>query len=147
MISRTHRSMSAQWRAAAHAACALATAFTLRGAVAQTPPDPQPEPFANPSHFVYRDGGQLYRAICQGCHMADAKGASGAGAYPGLAENPRLAAAAYPVVVLMHGKNGMPPFKGYLDDAQIAAVVNYVRTHFGNHHADSLSPEDVKKLR
>ncbi len=36
--------------------------------------------------------------------------------------------------------------KGYLDDARIAAVVNYVRTHFGNRYTDTVSVEDVRKL-
>jgi mono/diheme cytochrome c family protein len=41
----------------------------------------------------------------------------------------------------------MPPFRGYLDDGQVAAVVNFVRTNFGNRYTDVLSAEDVKKLR
>ncbi len=79
--------------------------------------------------------------------MADGKGAEGAGRYPALAENARLAAAAYPAVVVLNGKSGMPPFRRYLDDAQVAAVVNYVRTNFGNRYPDILSADDVKKLR
>jgi mono/diheme cytochrome c family protein len=34
-----------------------------------------------------------------------------------------------------------------MSDAQIAAVVNYVRTHFGNGHRDAVSAEDVKLVR
>ncbi len=122
---------------------ALATAFAQ-----STPPAPatQIQPFANPGRFMYRDGEHLYRAICQGCHMPDGKGAHGAGMYPALAENQRLIAGAYPTYVLLNGKNGMPTMKGYLDDAQIAAVVNYVRTNFGNHYTDTVTVEDVKKL-
>jgi mono/diheme cytochrome c family protein len=123
--------------------CALA-------AFAQSPAQPaastQVQPFANPGRFMYRDGEHLYRAICQGCHMPDGKGAQGAGMYPALAENQRLIAGAYPTYVLLNGKNGMPIMKGYLDDAQIAAVVNYVRTNFGNHYTDTVTVEDVKKL-
>ena len=36
----------------------------------------------------------LYANVCQACHMADAKGAVGAGTIPALAANPRLAGAA-----------------------------------------------------
>jgi mono/diheme cytochrome c family protein len=31
--------------------------------------------------FALEGGEAIYRGVCQGCHMADAKGASGAGAY------------------------------------------------------------------
>ena len=93
------------------------------------------------------EGEAIYRGICQGCHMPDAQGAEGAGRYPALAKNARLAASLYPVQVVLNGRHGMPPFGDYLDDAQVAAVVNYVRTHFGNDYRDTLSPEDVKKMR
>jgi mono/diheme cytochrome c family protein len=102
--------------------------------------------FASPQRFLYKDGEHLYRAICQGCHMPDAKGAQGAGMYPALAENPRLASNLYPVAIVLNGKNGMPSFGRVLDDAQIAAVVNYVRTHFGNNYTDAVSTADVKKI-
>ncbi|MDB5445373.1 MAG: cytochrome c class, partial [Phenylobacterium sp.] len=35
-------------------------------------------------------GEQVYRVVCQACHMADAKGATGAATIPALAANPRL---------------------------------------------------------
>ena len=41
----------------------------------------------------------------------------------------------------------MPGFGGFLDDAQVAAVVEYVRTHFGNNYTDKISADDVKLLR
>lgn len=44
-------------------------------------------------------GEQVYGAVCQACHMADAKGATGAGTIPALANNPRLAGAAYPIMI------------------------------------------------
>jgi len=102
--------------------------------------------FASTQRFLYQDGEHLYRAICQGCHMPDARGAQGAGMYPALAANPRLASNLYPVAIVLGGKNGMPAFARLLDDAQIAAVVNYVRTHFGNNYTDAVSAADVKKL-
>jgi len=79
--------------------------------------------------------------------MADAKGAEGAGRYPALAGNPRLAANTYPVQVVLQGRHGMPAFGPFLDDSQVAGVVNYVRTHFGNTFSDAVTPEDVKKMR
>jgi mono/diheme cytochrome c family protein len=32
-------------------------------------------------------------------------------------------------------------------DQQIADVVNYVRTHFGNNYKDKVTPADVKSAR
>ena len=40
--------------------------------------------FTSPLHFVQRDGEVIYRTVCQGCHMAAAQGAVGAGVYPAL---------------------------------------------------------------
>ncbi|HWH82318.1 MAG TPA: cytochrome c [Burkholderiaceae bacterium] len=97
--------------------------------------------------FSQQDGEALYRAVCQSCHMADGQGARGAGAYPALAANPRLAAAAYPVVNILHGRKGMPAFGGALSDEQVAQVTNYVRTHLGNSYTDAVTPADVTSLR
>jgi mono/diheme cytochrome c family protein len=79
--------------------------------------------------------------------MPDAKGAVGAGAYPSLAKNENLETAAYPVSVVLKGQKAMPFFAMQLGDQQIADVVNYVRTHFGNKYRDKVKPEDVKIMR
>lgn len=79
--------------------------------------------------------------------MPDAKGATGAGFYPALAGNKRLKAGSYPVYVLMNGMNGMPPLGQDMTDEQVADVVNYVRTHFGNQYRDAVRPADVSALR
>jgi len=103
--------------------------------------------FNSARRFMQRDGEVIYRTVCQGCHMAAAQGAVGAGAYPALANDPKLAAAAYSVLVVVTGSKGMPPFGALLDDEQVAAVVNYVRSHFGNSYPDSVSPADVRSMR
>ncbi|SEQ41626.1 Cytochrome c, mono-and diheme variants [Solimonas aquatica] len=103
--------------------------------------------FSSGMKFEEKDGESLYRGICQGCHMPDAKGAQGAGAYPALADDPRLAAKAYPAIMVLKGSRAMPSFAMGLDDAQVAAVVNYVRSHFGNSYRDTLSAAEVKALR
>jgi mono/diheme cytochrome c family protein len=97
--------------------------------------------------FPERDGPAIYAAICEGCHMPDAKGAVGAGAYPALAGDKNLALAGYPVLLVLYGHKAMPGFGGFLDDAQVAAVVDYVRTHFGNDYKDAVTPADVKAAR
>ena len=103
--------------------------------------------FMSSRHFMQRDGGVIYRTVCQGCHMAAAQGAVGAGAYPALANDPKLAAAGYPVLVVVNGSKGMPPFGAVLDDEQVAAVVNYARSHFGNSYPGSISPAEVRSAR
>jgi mono/diheme cytochrome c family protein len=102
---------------------------------------------SGPTMFKQQDGAALFQAICQGCHMPNAQGAAGAGSYPALAHNERLAAAAYPVITVLKGRKSMPPFAGYLSDAQVAAVVNYVRTHFDNAYPDVVSQEMVADAR
>jgi mono/diheme cytochrome c family protein len=97
--------------------------------------------------YKQQSGEEIYEGICQGCHMPDAKGAIGAGAYPALANNVRLVAAIYPITVVIHGQRAMPNFGPDLSDEQIANVVNYVRTHFGNHYKDVVSPAAVKAAR
>ena len=93
------------------------------------------------------DGAVVYRRYCMACHMADGQGAQGAGRYPALANNPNLAAAGYPIFVILNGLGGMPWFNGMLQDEEVAAVVNYIRTHFGNQYTDATTAEDVSQMR
>jgi mono/diheme cytochrome c family protein len=97
--------------------------------------------------FPQQTGEDLYRNICQGCHMPDAMGAVGAGAYPALASNPRLAAPIYPITVVLRGQRAMISLGESLDDAQVASVLNYVRTHFGNRYKDIVTPTAVAMRR
>jgi mono/diheme cytochrome c family protein len=98
-------------------------------------------------HFSQQSGEAVYKNICQGCHMPNAVGATGAGSYPRLASNPNLAEPSYPVFMVMNGRQAMPSFGGDLDDVQIANVVNYVRTHFGNHYKDAVTASFVASAR
>ena len=144
------------YTSAQHPPCARIRPLALLAALAIAPVCGHGEDlpqFSNPGtladrgHFVQSDGASLYRAICQGCHMADARGAQGAGMYPALAANPKLASAAYPALTVLQGRRGMPAFGGSLSNEQVAEVVNYVRSHFDNHFADSVTPGDVERLR
>lgn len=91
-------------------------------------------------------GAQVYEHVCQACHMPDAKGATGAGTIPALAGNPKLAVAAYPIAIIAKGSGGMPGLTAFLDDAQIAEVVGYVRTNFGNHYDKPVTETEVKRI-
>ena len=103
--------------------------------------------FTSPGRFGEPDGEKMYRRVCAGCHMPDGKGAQGAGIYPALAGNEKLAAGGYPVYVVLHGLNGMPAVGKLMTDKQVVEVVNYVRTHFGNHYTDAVTEADVKTSR
>ena len=103
--------------------------------------------FSNPGRYMPRDGEVLYRTSCQACHMPAGQGAAGAGIYPALAKNVKLRTARYPVFLVVNGQKGMPPFGDMMDDEQLAAVVNYVRSHFGNDYKDIVSAADIKAVR
>ena len=124
------------------AAALLAVALP---ATAQTPTAPPIR--VEKGHFTMKDGEAIYRNVCQACHMADAMGAKGAGIYPALANDKRLTAAAYPIRVVVLGQKGMPAFGAYFSDDQVAAVVGYVRTHFGNSYAAPVTTAEVKAQR
>jgi mono/diheme cytochrome c family protein len=70
-----------------------------------------------------------------------------AGTYPSLTGNSNLQSGGYPVGIVVNGQRGMPPFGAMMDDDQVAAVVNYVRTHFGNGYQDAVTAEDVRAVR
>jgi mono/diheme cytochrome c family protein len=97
--------------------------------------------------FPEQGGEALYKNICQGCHTPNAQGAVGAGMYPALAKNPKLEVAGYPIAVVVNGQKAMPAFGTMLTDQQIADVINYVRTHFGNNYKDKVAPADIKAAR
>jgi mono/diheme cytochrome c family protein len=97
--------------------------------------------------FTEQGGEAIFKNVCQGCHMPDAKGAVGAGMYPALAKNPKLEVAGYPIAVIVNGQKAMPALGGMFSDQQVADVVNYIRTHFGNNYKDKATPADVKASR
>lgn len=99
------------------------------------------------ANFDGPTGEDVFMRVCAACHMPDGKGAQGAGFYPALAGNPRLSSGAYPVYVVMKGMNGMPPLGELMTDEQVADVVNYVRTHFGNDYRDAVAPAEASALR
>ena len=103
------------------------------------------------------NGADIYGHICQGCHMPQGQGAVGAGHYPKLAGDPALASWQFVALTVLGGRNGMPPFgisaeeaqatrEVRLSDDQVADVVNYVRSHFGNTYKEKVTASQVAKL-
>jgi mono/diheme cytochrome c family protein len=119
----------------------------------QTPP---PETEKAPVAAEAPPGESLYLKYCMACHQADGSGVPGM--YPPVqstdwvqGDKDRL------IGLLLKGQQGEievngKPFRGimpshsYLTDKEIADVLTYVRSHFGN-QADAVTPEEVQHLR
>ncbi|MEO3711202.1 c-type cytochrome [Roseateles flavus] len=109
-----------------------------------------PEPrFSSGWRFEQRSGPALYGALCAACHMPDGRGARGAGAYPALQGNPRLAAAPYALHMVLNGHRAMPGFGRQLSDDQVAAVLSHVRERFGGMppEAARVTPAESAEVR
>ncbi len=126
---------------------AIAVTLTAGAAAAQQADDSQAW-FESPSRLTQQTGEGIYNAVCVACHMPGGEGAIGAGEYPALAGNEAIAFPDYPIYITVHGQAAMPPLGSILDDAQVAAVVNYIRTSFGNEFTeDPATPEMVAEIR
>ena len=110
-----------------------------------------------PSAEAAQAGGPLYERSCRECH-----GPSGRG---GIFDGPPLAASAVVqgesasslINLILHGSDKpagigsaswetMPAYAGKLDDAEIAALGNFLRASWGN-RAPPITPQDVARQR
>ena len=101
-------------------------------------------------------GQKIYNQYCLACHQSNGMGASGR--FPPLKGTDWVTGDKKRLVHLilngMEGEievngeiyNGLMPQHSFLNDDQIANVLTYIRTNFGN-RASSLSVEEVKKFR
>lgn len=102
-------------------------------------------------------GQRTYKRVCITCHQADGRGISGV--YPTLhrtrwtlGDRGRL------IRLVLHGMEGpvevkgqpynqlMPPLGGQLSDEEVAAVLTFVRQHFGN-DVSAITPAEVAAVR
>ncbi len=91
------------------------------------------------------DGKALFQKNCAACHQATGKGIPGA--FPPLAGSAFVQGpVAEPATVLLKGRGGMPDFSTSLSDADLAAVLAYVRTSWGN-KADAPDEQQIAALR
>jgi mono/diheme cytochrome c family protein len=115
--------------------------------VQSTGPSASEPAFSAGFRFTEKSGEQLFSNVCRGCHMSDGRGAAGAGTYPSLVDDRNLEASGYPIDVVVNGRRGMPAFGSMMSNDQVAAVVNYLRTHFDNGYRDGVTADDVKAVR
>ena len=86
------------------------------------------------------DPGRALYTNCAACH-----GEAGQGGFaPPFAANPNLADGRYVIDHVLNGSVAMPPFRGQLSPAEIAAVINHIRNNWGN-RAEPVSAADVAK--
>lgn len=122
------------------------------------PPQPAPRTVATPppAQQALR-GAKLYEQHCASCHGNQGEGV--AGAYPALAGN--RAVLMDPPANLVHLVSrgdfapattgnprpfGMPPFQLLLNDSDLAAVLGFIRTSWGN-EGNAVSEFDVARIR
>lgn len=131
------------WRLAG----ALTAGVTLSAAAPAQEASPQGPAMSPGWRFAEQGGAAIYASVCAACHQPNAKGAEGAGAYPALAGNGELASADDALHIVLGGQRGMPAVGEMMSDQQVADVINYVRTHFGNDYRDTVSAAAVKAAR
>ena len=136
--------------AAAAAALAAAPAAEARPTTRPTPPArraaPQP-----------RTGQQIYSTTCAACHQPNGEG--NGETYPPLAGSEWVTGSdARLARIILHGLTGevevagqtyagmMPPWKDILKDEEVAAVMTYIRTAWGN-KASAVTAASVTGVR
>jgi mono/diheme cytochrome c family protein len=91
------------------------------------------------------DGKSLFNDNCSACHQVTGKGVKGA--FPALAGSafvqgdPKIV-----MTTVLNGRAGMPAFKDDLSDADLSAILTYVRSSWGN-KASAIAPKDVAAAR
>ncbi len=100
-------------------------------------------------------GKELYSLYCQNCHMEKGEGVEGL--YPPLAKTSYLKDAKKNIKIILEGQSGEitvnekkyntdMPAQAYLTDEEIADILNYVRSSWGNKYA-AIKPAQVKAER
>ena len=136
----------------------LAMAVYLKSLAQGSPPEASTTTIpAAESSLLLGFGKTVYDAQCASCHGADGSGKPPN--YPPLAGNQsiQMASAVNPIRIVLNGgyppgtagnpmPYGMPPFAQVLSDDEVAAVVTYIRTSWGNRGA-AISARQANDLR
>jgi mono/diheme cytochrome c family protein len=98
---------------------------------------------------LFAAGKEIYGTLCAVCHGADGRGRDKI-APPVVGSPITLGPPAIPIRVMLHGKRGpanvMPALGSLMTDAQIAAVLTYVRREWGQ-SAASIDAAVVGEIR
>lgn len=135
-----------------------ADALAMARYLAQLPAAPAQRPLTGQTPLTNQSlGARLYEAQCAQCHGKQGEGQ--ADAYPALAGNRavQMTPSHNLVLTVLQGgygpstqdrpqPHGMPPFQLVLSDAELAAVLSYIRNAWGN-QAPALSEFDINKFR
>lgn len=110
-----------------------------------------------PTTASAQSGEQIFGTRCAACHQADASGIPNM--FPPLAQSEIVNGDPGRVIrIILHGLEGdvevkgetyngvMPPWGAAMNDAEIASLLTYVRSHFGNKSAAVTAPQ-VAKIR
>ena len=165
-FAETGRSLPATVLTFALAACVLYTpsvagaqskTTTKKATATKTSAKPAPKTSATAAKEQLPDGKSVYATTCAACHQATGEGVSGV--FPPLAGSEWVSADEAKVVrILLHGVTGpievagetfngmMPPWGSTMKDADIAAVLTYVRGAWGN-KGTPISAVIVAKIR
>jgi mono/diheme cytochrome c family protein len=113
---------------------------------------------SSPIASAASDGKSIFNTNCATCHQSDGQGQPSV--FPPLAGNTDVVAKdpAKIIGIVLHGLNtpttimgkqypgGMPPWKGTLSNADIAAVLTYVRSAWGN-NAPAVTEKQVAAVK
>jgi mono/diheme cytochrome c family protein len=111
---------------------------------------------ASPATVAGGNGAQIFSTNCASCHQANGQGNA---AFPPLAKNPVVTGPATKVIhIVKYGLNGavtvngktfngqMPAWKGTLSDGDIASVITYIRSSWGN-NAPAVTAAQVSAVK
>ncbi len=109
-------------------------------------------PEAGSGAVTAANGEALYQSTCAACHQPNGEGIKGA--FPPLKGSQVVnnADASLHIKIVLGGYDAqpeygvMPPFKDRFSDDEIAAIINYERTHWGN-NAPGVTPDEVAQIR
>jgi mono/diheme cytochrome c family protein len=135
-----------------------AMAVYLKSLAAGSPPAAEVSTLPPPeSSLLLHFGEDVYDKHCASCHMKDGSGMPPD--YPPLAGNPsiQMESAVNPIRMVLNGgfppgtagnpePYGMPPFAQTLSDDEVAAVVTYIRSAWGN-RGTPISARQANELR
>lgn len=90
-------------------------------------------------------GRQVYEASCVRCHREGGRGVEGI--FPSLRQNELIQGPAEPLlIVLLRGRAAMPGFGETLSNKEIAAVLSYLRSRWGN-EAERIPVGEISAVR